>query len=86
MRYGVEPDVDHVCCTGRAGLLCCDVPNWMGRLVQHLHSRVLMAGVYLEWVALDDVGVLASSLNRTDVLWGKDVDVDCSEGQELVGG
>ena len=45
-----------------------------------------MAGVYLEWVASDDVGVLASSLDRTDVLWGKDVDVDCSEEQVRVGG
>ena len=86
VRFGVEPDVDHVCYAGRAGLLCCDVPNWMDRLVQHLHSRVLMAGVYLEWVALDDVGMLTSSLDRTDVLWGKDVDVDCSEELVRVGG
>ena len=85
-KNGGELVVDHAGYAGRAGLLCCGVPNWMGRLVQLLHSRVVMAGVYLEWVALDDVGVLASSLDRTDVLWVKDVDVDCSEEQVRVGG
>ena len=85
MKFVVEPVEGHAGDAGRAGLLCCGVPNWMDHLVQLLHSRVVMAGVYLEWVALDDVGVLASSLDQTDVLWGKDVDVDCSEEQVQVG-
>ena len=85
-KNGVELVVDHVGDAGRAGLWCCDVPNWMDRLVQLLRSLVLVMGVYLEWVALDDVCVQASSLIWTGAPWGKDVDVDCSEGQELVGG
>ena len=54
--------------------------------MQLLHSLVLVMDVYLEWVALDDVCVQASSLIRTVAPWGKDVDVDCSEGPGLVGG
>ena len=86
MKFLEELVEDHAGDVGRAWLLYCDVPNWMDHLALLLHSRVEMAGVCLEWVALDDVGVLASSLDRTDVLWGKDVDVDCSEEQVRVGG